>query len=71
MALKTSHEGLLKYKTRLVVQGHTDKEKNILFQISTTLRQWSVRVILSVAATLGPSVWSQDISQAHLQRAKN
>lgn len=61
MAIKTAHDGKTKYKARLVVQGHADKEKTMLVHSSTTLWQWSVRVRTSVAAILSLKVWSQDI----------
>jgi hypothetical protein len=59
------------YKARYVVQGHRDKEKGYLVHNSTTVRQNSVRLILSTAATFGFCIWSQDVRQAYLQSSEN
>ena len=56
-----------KLKARYVVQGHTDADKNVLVHNTTTLRQASVRLVVSIAAILGYRLWSQDITQAYLQ----
>ena len=56
-----------KCKARLVVQGHTDYEKDILVHASPNVRQSSVRVLVSVASIQKMRLWSQDVNQAYLQ----
>ena len=54
-------------KARLVVQGHTDREKFNVVHDSTTLHQRSIRIIVSLAGMFGFDVWAHDITQAYLQ----
>lgn len=55
------------HKESLVAQGHTDKEKPIIVHDSTTLKYWSLRIILSFAGITQYTLWSQDINQAYIQ----
>lgn len=52
------------YKSRFVVQTHTDTEKKMIIHSAKTISQHSVRVLIALAAVYGFSIWSQDISQA-------
>lgn len=68
-ALATKNVGSAdeKEKARLIVQGHTDREKFNVVHNSTTLHQRSMRIILSIAAMHQFQVWSHDITQAYPQ----
>ena len=54
-------------KASFVVQGHPDKEKDFLVHNTTSLRQRSIRIIVSVAVVKGYRVFSHDVKQAYLQ----
>ena len=57
------------FKARFVAQGHRDKEKSSLIHNSTTVRQSSIRILLSLAACFGFRIWSMDVNNAYLQAA--
>ena len=57
------------HKARFVVQGNKDKEKTQLVHNSTTVRQISARLLITLAAIFGLHVWIHDITQAYLQSA--
>lgn len=53
------------FKARFLVQGHRDSEKAVLLHDSATLRQSSIRLILSVASSFRLSVWALYINQTY------
>ena len=57
-------------KARFVAQGFADKEKDFLIHNVTSVRQSSVRVLLSFAANKGYRMYSHDVRQAYSQSAE-
>lgn len=53
LAVKNSETNLPVYKARFVVQGHTDREKDILVHSASTVRHHLVRVLVAIATILG------------------
>lgn len=64
----TDHE---LFKARFVVQGHLDREKELLVHASTTVSQQAVKLLLSLATIFGFRLWSEDMTLAYIQGAKN
>ena len=60
----TEHET---HKARFVAQGFSDRDKDYIIQNITSLRQSSVRMIVSFAATRGYRIFSHDVTQAYTQ----
>lgn len=58
------------YKARFMLQGHPDQEKKLLVRTSSTVRQYSFRVLVRLAAILGLKLWSQAIFQAYMRGAE-
>lgn len=48
-------------KARFVAQRFADREKIILAHASKTFRKHSIRLVVSIAATLGFRLWPQDV----------
>ena len=67
MAIKNPDTELERYKARFVVQGHRDKEKDILIHTSKTVKYRSKRLMCAIAAILGFNIWNQDVTQAYIQ----
>nr|AHF58602.1 polyprotein [Chondrus crispus] len=67
LAIKNAGTPEEKPKARLVVQGHTDRDKFNVIHDSTALHQRSIRIIVSMAASEKFKIWSHDITQAYLQ----
>lgn len=57
-------------KARFVVQGHMDKEKDLLVHASTTVSQQAIRLLVSLASIMGFKLWSEDVNLAYIQGAK-
>ena len=56
-----------KPKARYVAQGHRDKEKPYIVHNITTLRQSSVKIVVSTSAVMNFRIFSHDVTQAYLQ----
>ena len=56
-----------KPKARYVSQVHKDKEKPFIVYNITTLRQSSIKIIVSTAAVRNFRLFSHDVTQAYLQ----
>lgn len=67
MAIKNVETDEQLYMARVVVQGHTDKEKGLLVNTVNHIRQNSVRLIVTNAETNGFKLWAKDVSQAYIQ----
>lgn len=57
------------FKARFVVQGHLDREKELLVHASTTASQQAIRLLVSLATIFGFKLWSQDMTLAYIQGA--
>lgn len=55
------------HKARFVLKGHTNFENKMIVHNSTNLKQQRVRLIVSMAAIFGFTVWAQVVSQAYSQ----
>lgn len=58
------------FKARFVVQGHLDKEKELLVHTSSTVSQQATRLLVSLATIMGFRLWSEDINLAYIQGAE-
>lgn len=67
LTLKNTDTPNEKPKARYVAQGHRDKEKFHLVHDITTLRQSSIRLIMSLATIKQFDIFSHDVTQAYLQ----
>ncbi|CAN8072966.1 unnamed protein product [Agarophyton chilense] len=70
LAIKSTDDGRIKYKTRFVIGGHRDKLKHMMIHSTTTLQPSSIRLLLSLAMSHGFDVWTSDVRQAYLQAAE-
>ena len=67
LAIKDADTDKPTYKARFVVQGHRDRDKDLLVHTSSALRQNSLKILVSIAAMFGFPIWTHDVSQAYLQ----
>lgn len=67
VAIKNVGTDREKVKARLVVQGHTDREKYNVVRDTTTLHQVYIRIVAALAAMHHYKIWAHDITQAYLQ----
>ena len=59
------------YKARYVVQGYTDKLKSSLVHENRTARQFSVKILVGLAAVFDFRLFSTDVTQAYLRSAED
>ena len=67
LTLKNVGSDTQRAKARFVAQGHRDKEKRVMVDNFTSLRQSSTRLIISIAAVKGFRIFAHDVNQAYLQ----
>ena len=67
LTLKNSGLQTERAKARFVAQGHRDLDKEYMVHNLTTLRQSSIRLILSITAVKKFRLFSHDVTQAYLQ----
>ena len=66
-ALKNPGTSNERYKARFIVQGHQDREKDVVLNRSQTVMRYSVKLLLCFASTNGFLIFSRDAKQAYLQ----
>jgi len=57
-------------KSRMVIQGHSDDDKELILTQSPTIQRASQRIIMAIAPSLvrkGMELWLRDITQAYTQ----
>lgn len=64
-AIKSTEDGEDKYKACLVIDGHHDKQNNLMVHNSATLKPQSFRLVLAQANDFG--VWTAEVTQVYLQ----
>ena len=67
LAIKNPDTDEVIYKARFVVQGHKDKDKDLLIHDSPTISVSSIRILIAIAGIFGFRIWSTYIIQAYLQ----
>lgn len=55
------------HKARLADQGHADRDIEMIINTARTIRQNSVRIIVTIAAKYDYNLWTQDFAQEYLQ----
>lgn len=55
------------FKARFVVQGHLDRQKELLVHSSTTDGHQAAKLLVSLATIFGFRLWSADITLAYIQ----
>ena len=70
-SIKTDSEGKENFKTRLVIQGDLDPDKGRIVNEARKMLRSSPRIILSVAESLGQTLWLRVVKQAFIQSDEN
>lgn len=71
MTIKDGGTNRKVWKARFVVQGHRDKMKNSLVHDILVSRQYSVKILVELASSLGFQIFSTDVTQAYLQSSES
>lgn len=58
------------FRARFVVQGHLDREKELLVHASTTVSPQAIRLLVSLATIFGFRLWSEDMTLADIRGAE-
>ena len=58
------------WKARYVVQGHKDKMKRSFVHDTSNARQFSIKLLVGIAALFGFRLFSTDVTQAYLQSSE-
>jgi hypothetical protein len=66
LTIKSKNENV-RYKARLVVQGHLDAEKEFIVPEAPTLSHLSLRLIFSISVQNEWPLWTKDVTMAYLQ----
>lgn len=57
-----------RYKERFVVQGHRDREKDLIVHTSRTVRHRNIRLMACIASMFPKhKIWLQDVTQEYIQ----
>ena len=67
LAIKSSELLKALHKARLVIGGHLDKLKAMLFHSAETVQSPTIKLVLTLANMLDFRIWLTDIIQAYLQ----
>lgn len=67
LAIKNGGTSQETWKARFVVQGHKDSMKKSLVHCVSLAKQFSTKIILSIAATMDFKLFTTDVTQAYLQ----
>ena len=66
--LKSDENGRLLLKARIVPHGNHDRDRNSVRRDSASAELTVIRLLLSLAITIGFSVWTTDVKGAYMQR---
>jgi hypothetical protein len=67
LSIKYDMNGVELYKARLVVRGFQDRYKRYLVHEPNVVHSTSVRILIALAALMGFTIWSEDVTQAFVQ----
>ncbi len=67
--IKTDENGIQKYKSRLIIQGHRDPQKSLVVTEALTILRSSIKLVLALSSMYDFHFWSRDVKQAFIQSA--